>query len=125
MDEPRSAKHERARNSLPEDLRPVFDDFVAGYWFVATKFHGSPFVSYIVLAEMVRAGWRLVAEPIQESAKRGVADVGRFHYPCQAILPPSPSSPANPTGCPANPAMHLNEDDNGAMSGQETVDEVV
>jgi hypothetical protein len=64
MDAQRSEKHEQARNSLPEGLRAVFDDFVADYRFAATKIHGSPFVSYMVLAEMVRAGWRLAAEPL-------------------------------------------------------------
>ena len=66
MKQPRSEKHEQARNSLSEELRPVFDDFVADYKFAATKHHGSPFVSYVVLAEMVRAGWRLSAEPTEE-----------------------------------------------------------
>lgn len=64
--EKRSEKHEIARSSLPESLRPVFDDFVGDYKFAATKHHGSPFVSYIVLAEMVRAGWRLAAEPVRD-----------------------------------------------------------
>jgi hypothetical protein len=64
MPESRSEKHELARNSLPEELRPMFDDFVDDYRFAATKAHGSPFVSYMVLAEMVRAGWRLAAEPL-------------------------------------------------------------
>ena len=66
MDEPkRSEKHEAARNTLPDELKPVFDDFVADYRFAATMHHGSPFVSYRVLAEMVKAGWRLSAEPIK------------------------------------------------------------
>ena len=69
MSEPRSDKHEQARGSLPEELRPVFDDFVADYKFAATKYHGSPFVSYAVLAEMVRAGWRLATEPTEEHEK--------------------------------------------------------
>jgi hypothetical protein len=62
----RSEKLEFARNSLPDDLKPVFDDFVADYRFAGTKHHGSPFVSYIILAEMVKAGWRLTAEPIKD-----------------------------------------------------------
>jgi hypothetical protein len=65
-EEKRSEKHELARNSLPESLRPVFDDFVGDYKFAGMKHHGSPFVSYIILAEMVRAGWRLTAEPIKD-----------------------------------------------------------
>jgi hypothetical protein len=65
-EEKRSEKHELARNSLPDDLKPVFDDIVTDYRFAATMHHGSPFVSYIVLAEMVKAGWRLAAEPLKE-----------------------------------------------------------
>lgn len=64
---PRSEKHEQARSSLPEELRPIFDDFVDDYRFAATKHHGSPFVSYMVLAEMVKAGWRLAAEPLEDN----------------------------------------------------------
>jgi hypothetical protein len=65
----RSEKHEYARNGLPEELQPVFDEFVRDYRFAANIHHGSPFVSYIVLAEMVRAGWRLSAEPIDDWQK--------------------------------------------------------
>jgi len=62
----RSEKHDQARMSLPEELRPVFDDLVTDYRFAAMKVHGSPFVSFAVLAEMVRQGWRLGAEPLPE-----------------------------------------------------------
>ena len=58
----RTEKHEQARSSLPDELLPVFDTFVSDYKFYATKHHGSPFVSYIVLAEMVKAGWRLTEQ---------------------------------------------------------------
>ncbi len=63
----RTEKHEHARNSLPDELKPLFDDFVADYKFAGTKHHGSPFVSYIILAEMVRTGWRLSADPIGDT----------------------------------------------------------
>jgi hypothetical protein len=66
MTEKRTEKHESARNSLPDELKSVFDDFVNDYRFVATKHHGSPFVSYVVLAEMVRMGWRLGEDPLSE-----------------------------------------------------------
>jgi hypothetical protein len=62
----RSEKHELARSTLPEELQPFFDEFVEDYRFAATKHHGSPFVSYIVLAEMVRMGWRHSADPLPE-----------------------------------------------------------
>lgn len=52
----RSEKHEQARDSLPDKLKPVFDNFVTDYRLAATKHHGSPFVSYVVLAEMIRLG---------------------------------------------------------------------
>jgi hypothetical protein len=60
----RSEKYEQARSSLPEELMEVFDSFVADYKFAGTIHHGSPFVSYIILAEMVMAGWRPSGEPI-------------------------------------------------------------
>ena len=62
----RTPKHEEVRNSLPADLVSVFDDFVADYKFHATKRHGAPYVSYVVLADMVRAGWRLPDQSKQD-----------------------------------------------------------
>jgi hypothetical protein len=38
--EKRSETHEQARNSLPEEPRPIFDAFVADYKFAGTKHHG-------------------------------------------------------------------------------------
>jgi len=70
MEAQRTRKEEEARNSLPDDLRPIFDDFVADYKFHGTKRHGKPYVSYIVLADMVRAGWRLAAEPIRDDSQK-------------------------------------------------------
>lgn len=61
-DQKRSAKHEEARESLPESLRSVFDGLVEDYRFAAATRHGSPWVSYIVLADLVRVGWRSVSE---------------------------------------------------------------
>jgi hypothetical protein len=71
--EKRTEKHEQARNSLPDELKPIFDDFVADYKFAATKHHGAPFVSYIVLAEMVRAGWRLSADSLEKQIANDVS----------------------------------------------------
>ena len=67
----RTEKHEKVRNSLPSELVPVFDDLVADYRFAAVKAHGSPFVSYAVLAELVLAGWRLTAESKEPSGLPG------------------------------------------------------
>ena len=58
-----SEKYIEARNSLSDDLKPIYEEFVADYRYAATLRHGRPYISYIVLADMVRAGWRLAAEP--------------------------------------------------------------
>lgn len=60
MGDARSEKHEYARNTLPERLKPAFDELVEHYKFAATRFHGRPYISYIVLAELIRLGWRCV-----------------------------------------------------------------
>ena len=67
----RSAKHEEARQSLPEGLHPVFDDLVNDYQFVATRRHGSPWVSYMVLADLIREGWRRQDSPDEVEGSGG------------------------------------------------------
>ena len=59
----RTKKHEEARNSLPNELKAIFDRFVADYKFAVTIRHGAPYVSYIVLADLARAGWRPTKAP--------------------------------------------------------------
>jgi len=70
-DTKRSEKHEAARGSLPADLQPVFDQFVEDYKFAGVIHYRQPFVSYIILAEMVRAGWRLTGTPSGQWAVNG------------------------------------------------------
>ena len=65
MEYTKSENYIEARNSLSDELKPIFDDFVADYKFAAIKRHGRPYVSYIVLADMVKAGWRLASESKQ------------------------------------------------------------
>lgn len=62
----RSEKHEEARNSLAVELRPIFDDLVEEYKYRTVVRLGSSFVSYVILADLVRAGWRHSAEAIGE-----------------------------------------------------------
>lgn len=54
----RSQKHEETRAALPPELRAVFDELVADYRFAAQQHYRQPFVSYIVLSELVKLGWR-------------------------------------------------------------------
>lgn len=62
-EKPRSAKHEEARQSLPEELKPIFDELVEDYRFATTCRYGNGYVAYIVLADLVRVGWRHTAAP--------------------------------------------------------------
>ena len=53
------------REGLPEELRDEFDRFVEDYKFAATQLHGQGFVSYGVLALLIRSGWRRSDPPIE------------------------------------------------------------
>lgn len=57
-DQDRTEKHEEARNTLPEELKPIFEELVEDYKFAVHIRYGKKFVSYIVLADLVKAGWR-------------------------------------------------------------------
>jgi len=67
MDYKNSAKYIEALNTLDDKLKPIFEEFVSDYRYATTARHGKPYVSYIVLADMVRAGWRCSADPQKES----------------------------------------------------------
>jgi len=62
-----SEKEQEARRTLPDELKPVFDAFVTDYKYAGTLRHGKPYISYIVLADMVRAGWRRTADSTGET----------------------------------------------------------
>lgn len=59
-----SEKYQHARGTLPVGLRPEFDKLVEHYRYAATKHYGQPYVSYVVLAELIFLGWRDVEEDI-------------------------------------------------------------
>ena len=69
MSEERSPKHEQSRRSLPDDLKPVFDALVQDYKFAAHVHYRTVLVSYNILADLVRAGWRLAAKPLPTNAE--------------------------------------------------------
>jgi hypothetical protein len=52
-----SEKYQEARNSLPDELRPMFDSLVEEYYFHSTVHYGKGYVAYKVLAELVKGGW--------------------------------------------------------------------
>jgi hypothetical protein len=59
----KSPQFEKARQSLREELRPVYDQMVACYAFYSLKHHGREFVSYRIIADLVKEGWRPTAKP--------------------------------------------------------------
>lgn len=67
-EQPKSEKQLLARNGIPESLREEFDGLVDDYRFSAAMRYHQPFVSYVVLADMIRAGWRRVADPIEDNS---------------------------------------------------------
>lgn len=62
----RTEKHEEARNTLSEELKPIFNQLVEDYKFSSTVHHGRGYVSYVILADLVKAGWRRSGEAIEE-----------------------------------------------------------
>lgn len=60
----KSPKWEEAALTLPSELRPVFHDLVEQYKFFASVRAGGPWVSYLILADLVRNGWRCAAKPL-------------------------------------------------------------
>jgi len=65
MEDKKNPKHDDARRALPPELRPVFDELVADYRFSTLKHYSQPFVSYLVLADLVRVGWRCTAAELK------------------------------------------------------------
>lgn len=54
----KSEKRLKAELSLPEELRPIFNQMIDEYQFAAFKHHGSRMVSPKVIAELIIMGWR-------------------------------------------------------------------
>lgn len=52
------SKREEVREELPEEMRPYFDRLVEEYKFQSLKHLGRVFVSYAILAALIKDGWR-------------------------------------------------------------------
>ena len=48
----------KAKESLPEELRPIYEDIVEQYAFHTERLYGRGYVAYEVLASLVRDGWK-------------------------------------------------------------------
>jgi len=61
---PDTPAYKQEKEKLPPQLRGEYDSLVAWYRFLATRHHSHPFVSYKVLADLIREGWRQSGESI-------------------------------------------------------------
>jgi hypothetical protein len=68
--EKRSPRFVEARESLPERLREIYDQLVASYAYHSLRHHGREFVSYSIIADLVRDGWRVDSQPDNRNASR-------------------------------------------------------
>jgi hypothetical protein len=58
MERSKNPKFVAARESLPEELRTIYDQMVASYAYYSLIHHRQEFVSYKIIADLVREGWR-------------------------------------------------------------------
>ena len=58
MEGGKKTKFEQVRESLPEELRPFYEEMAASYAFYSLKYHGREFVSYQIIADLIKEGWR-------------------------------------------------------------------
>lgn len=58
-----SVKMEEELNALPEDLKPVYKRIVLESQYHCVVRHGHPLVSYAVLSDLIKGGWRPTREP--------------------------------------------------------------
>ena len=53
------------RSTVPDDLKPVFDDLVTDYRSSSLEVVGKEFASYAILAVLIRKGWRKSQDALQ------------------------------------------------------------
>ena len=53
-----SDKYFEVRNQLPPKMRSIFDELVDDYRDVSLNYFSRSFVSFAILADLVRLGWR-------------------------------------------------------------------
>jgi len=54
----KSEKYLSAKESLPKNLQPIYDQLVEEYTFHTMNLYGKVFVAYNILSNLVRDGWR-------------------------------------------------------------------
>tara|TARA_B100002003_G_C13639675_1_gene326445 strand:- start:4 stop:213 length:210 start_codon:yes stop_codon:yes gene_type:complete len=54
----KSEQYLSAKETLPKNLHPIYDQLVEEHMFYTEKRYGRGYVAYHVLADLVRDGWR-------------------------------------------------------------------
>ncbi len=75
-DEKLSQKYLDARQTVPEELWAEFEKLVTEYKYRATVRYGSAYISYIVLADLIRSGWRLTGPDLDDASRARTKDRG-------------------------------------------------
>jgi hypothetical protein len=55
---PKSQKYISAKNALPKNLHSIYEQLVDEYIFYTNKHYGNGYVSFQVLADLVKDGWK-------------------------------------------------------------------
>lgn len=63
----KTPSYNNAVENLPSELKQVLDELIEDYKFYATVRHGKPYVSPMVLSDLIKAGWRRSAPSDGES----------------------------------------------------------
>ena len=58
----KSEKFTKARETLSDDQKPIYDQLVDQYAFHTERLFGKGYVAYGVLAALVQDGWRCISE---------------------------------------------------------------
>lgn len=61
-----------ARELIPDALKEEFDKLVEDYKYHAFLRYGAPFVSYVILADLITSGWRRIEkyEELKHESRR-------------------------------------------------------
>ncbi len=58
-----SPKKKEAKESIPPDLWPIYEQLIGEYKSFSIEHYGKPWFSYLILADLINAGWRPTHKP--------------------------------------------------------------
>jgi hypothetical protein len=60
---PKRLNKQEARESLPEEARPMFDQLCEDTLLWSNYYYGTSLISYSIIKELVECGWRKTQQP--------------------------------------------------------------